>query len=285
MTPKTRHRQHPPRASGRIRSRQGWWLAGVVLMGTALCLTTGCLSPRYKHASKKTPPAVMLNVNFPPGPLETSLNTLVIPGGPGSWKKEAFWDEYVVTFHNSHDQPFQVKSVELMDFTGSPRQPGDDPWKLERESKSLAKRYQDAGMTVVRVAGPRVLVTAAESSGAASAAIGGAGAATAATVTAAALPVYGATVLGVNLHNKKSIKAEFNRRRLQLPLVLAAGETRTGSLFFPLVPNPQSLIVSWSGESGDSRAGDSVLPLDFLQGLHVKGPQAKDTSSPAAGHK
>jgi hypothetical protein len=218
----------------------------------------------------------MLNVKFPAAPLETDLNTLIIPGGPGSWKKEAFWDEYVVTFHNSGDQPFQVASVKLVDFTGSPRQPGDDPWKLERESKSLAKRYQDAGMTVVRVAAPRVLVTAAESSGAAGAAIGGAGAATAATATAVALPLYGATVLGMNLHNKKSIMAEFNRRRLRLPLVLAAGETRTGSLSFPMVPNPQSLIVSWSSES---EGGDSVLPLDFLQGLHVKGAQAKDTTS------
>jgi hypothetical protein len=63
--------------------------------------------------------------------------------------------------HNSGDQPFQVASIKLVDFTGSPRQPGDDPWKLERESKSLAKRYRDAGMTVVRVAAPRVLVTAA----------------------------------------------------------------------------------------------------------------------------
>ena len=272
MTPKTRNSQHAPEARAPIRSRQGSWLAGVVLMGTALCLLTGCLSPRYKRASNKNPPAVMLKVNFPPAPLEANLNTLIIPGGPGSWKKEAFWDEYVVTFHNSGDQPFHVASVELVDFTGSPRPPGDDPWKLERESKSLAKRYKDAGMTVVRVAAPRVLVTAAESSGAASAAIGGAGAATAATATAVALPLYGATVLGINLHNKKSIKAEFNRRQLRLPLVLAAGETRTGSLFFPMVPNPQSLIVSWSSESG---GGDSVLPLDFLQGLHVKGAQAK----------
>jgi hypothetical protein len=241
-------------------------------MGTALCLLTGCLSPKYKRASSKSPAAVMLNVNFPPAPLEAHLNTLIIPGGPGSWKKEAFWDEYVVTFHNSGDQPAQVASVALVDFTGSNRSPGDDPWKLERESKSLAKRYKDAGMTVVRVAAPRALATAAESSGAASAAIGGAGAATAATATAVALPLYGATVLGVNLHNKKSIRVEFNRRRLHLPLVLAAGETTTGSLFFPMVPNPQSLIVSWSSES---HGGDSVLPLDFLQGLHVKGAQAK----------
>jgi hypothetical protein len=243
-----------------------------------------CLSPRYKRATKKTPPAVILNVKFPPAPLETNLYTLIVPGGPGSWKKEAFWDEYVVTFHNSGDRPLQVTSIKLVDFTGSPRPPGDDPWKLERESKSLAKRYRDAGMTVVRVAAPRILVTAAESSGtagAAGAAIGGTGAATAATATAVALPLYGATVLGMNLHNKKSILAEFNRRRLRLPSVLAAGETRTGSLFFPMVPNPQSLIVSWS--SG-SEGGDSVLPLDFLQGLHVKGAQAKDTTpSPTTG--
>lgn len=141
-------------------------------------------------------------------------------------------------------------------------------------------------MTVVRVAGPRVLVTAAESSGAASATVGAAGAATAATAATVALPVYGATVLGINLHNKKAVTTEFERRRLRLPLVLAPGETRSGRLFFPMVPNPQSLIVTWSSESdrdsppGDSgrnaRSSESVLPLDFLQGLHVKGAQATD---------
>ncbi len=266
-----------PRARGLIRSRPRGRLAGVVLAAAALGLMTGCLSPRYKHASKRTPPAVMLNENFPPGSLQASLNTVIVSGGPGSWKKEAFWDEYVVTFHNSSDQPMQIASVELVDFTGSPIQPGEDPWKLERESKSLAKRYRDAGMTVVRVAAPRALVTAAESSGAASAAIGGAGAATAATASVVALPVYGATVLGINIHNKKSITEEFDRRRVRLPLVLAPGETRTGSVFFPMVPNPQSLAVSWSNESDgrDPHPSESVLPLDFLQGLHTKGAKEK----------
>jgi hypothetical protein len=218
----------------------------------------------------------MLNVNFPPGPLEATLNTLIVSGGPGSWKKEAFWDEYVATFRNSGDQPLQVGSVVLVDATGVPRYTGDDPWKLERESKTLERRYRDAGMTVVRIAAPRVLLTAAEPSAVASAGIGAAGAATAATATAVALPVYGATVLGINMHNKKAIKTEFDRRRLSLPLVLAPGETRTGSLFFPLVPNPRSLIVSWSSEPEDSvsRASE-VLPLDFLRGLHVRGAPAK----------
>ena len=105
------------------RSRQGSRLAGFVLMGAVFCLMTGCLSPRYKHTSSKTPPAVMLNVRFPPSPLETNLNTLIIPGGPGSWKKEAFWDEYVVTFHNSGDHPFQIAAVELVALPVLPDRP------------------------------------------------------------------------------------------------------------------------------------------------------------------
>ena len=257
-------------------------LAGTLLMSALFALTAGCLSPRYQHASKKnTPQAVSLNRDFPPAQLQSRLNTLIVSGGPGSWKKEAFWDEYVVTLHNSGAQPLQVTSAELMDFNGVPRQPGNDPWKLERESKSLARRYRDAGVTVVRIAAPRLLVTTAEPSVAAAAGIGGAGAA-ATTATAVALPIYGATVLGINLHNKKSIAAEFSRRRLPLPVVIAPGEARTGSLFFPMVPNPRSLIVHSSSETdggqdhGAVRVDDSVLPLDFLQGLHVKGASGKE---------
>ncbi|MBV8743131.1 MAG: hypothetical protein JOZ12_15180 [Sinobacteraceae bacterium] len=244
-----------------------------------MCLTTACLSPRYRHASKKTPPAVTLDKKFPPASLDATLNTVIISGGPGSWKKEAYWDEYVLTLHNTGEQPLQVGSVKLLDFAGTAQTPGDDPWKLERESKSLAKRYQDGGMTVVRAAAPRVLATAAQPSIAAGAAAAGAGAATVATATAVAVPVYGATVLGINIHNKKSITQEFKRRRLALPLTLAAGETQSGSVFFPMVPNPRSLVVSFSSsgaDGGESRPSESVLPLDFLQGLHVKETSGKD---------
>ena len=255
---------------GSIRSVWPRWLRAslaVALAGAAACLLTGCVSPRYKLASKNTLPARALNVNFPPAPLEAILNTLVIFGGRGSWKREAFWDEYVVTFHNHGDQPLQVDSVTLVDFAGAPRSAGEDPWALERESKTLEKRYRDAGMAFARIAGPRVLVAAAEPGAIASAGIGSAGAAAAATATAVALPVYGLAIWGINSHNKATIKAEFTRRRLPLPLSLAPGETRTGSLFFPMVPSPHSLAVSWSNESGK---GDSVvLPLDFLRALHL----------------
>jgi hypothetical protein len=248
----------------------------VALAGAAICLLTGCVSSKYKFASKNTPPVRALNVNFPPAPFQANLYTVITFGGPGSWKREAFWDEYVVSIHNQGDQPLQIASVTLVDFAGTPRLAGDDPWALERESKSLERRYRDAGMTFVRIAAPRVLVAAAEPGAIASAGIGSAGAAAAATATAVALPVYGLAIWGINSHNKAAIKAEFTRRRLTLPLSLAPGETRTGSLFFPMVPNPRSLGVNWSNESGK---GDSVLALDFLHGLHVKAAAA-DTATP-----
>jgi hypothetical protein len=260
------------RLCGRFRPRPPRLRAafGIAVACAALCVLTGCVSSKYKLAGKDTPPAHALNVHFPPAPLEANLATLIIDGGPGSWKLAAFWDEYVVALHNTGDQPLLVASVTLVDFAGTSRSAGDDPWALERESKTLERKYRDAGVAFARIAAPRVLLTSAEPVVIASAGIGTAGAAAAATATAVALPVYGLAIWGINRHLKAIIKAEFNRRRLPLPLTLAPGETRTGSLFFPMVPNPRSLDLNWSNESS---SGDSVLPLDFLHGLHVPAPK------------
>jgi hypothetical protein len=84
-----------------------------------------------------------------------------------------------------------------------------------------------------------VIVSAAEPGVAASAGIGASGAAAAATATAVALPVYGATVFGINMHNKAAIKKD-----------------------------PRSLTLRWTGRLGE---GDTSLELHFLEGLHVEG--------------
>jgi len=239
--------------------------AALVLAAMSICLLAACVSPKYKRAEKNAEP-VPLNVKFPSSALEASLYTEISDGGPGSWKREAFWDEYVVTMHNQGDQALNVASVTLADYEGVPRPAGSDPWALEKESKTLERRYRDAGVAFARIAAPRVIATTAEPGIVASAGIGSTGAAAAATATAVAIPVYGLTVLEINMHNKKAIKKEFDRRRLPLPLTLGPGETRTGSLFFPMIPNPQALTLRWRGTAGD---GETVLDLHFLEGLHV----------------
>jgi len=242
-------------------------------------LLTGCVSTRYLKAKKDTPPPQLLNVAFAPGGLEAALNAIITYNGPGSWKRDAFWDEYVVTLHNPGKQILTVTGVELTDPSGAVRVAGDNPWKLERESKTLEEKYRAAGMAFVRYTVPGVLIVGGAGALAAStsggmfvgyAALGGAGLA-----VVGVLPAYYGVILVINHHNKVAMEKEFGRRRLSLPLVLAPGEMRTGSFFFPMVPSPRALTMHWTAEPG---VGDAVLALGFLHDLHIEDP----ASSPAS---
>jgi hypothetical protein len=239
-----------------------------LLVAVGLSLVVACVSPKYQRAAKGTPPIQPLNVKFPSSAVNGSLYSEISDGGPGSWKREALWDEYVVIVRNHGNQELSITSAALVDYAGAVKAAGSDPWALERESKTLERRYREAGIEFSRMVAPRVIVSAAEPTLVASAGASTAGAATVAAFTAVALPVYGVTIFGINMHNKAAIRKEFNRRRIQVPMTLGPGETRVGSFFFPMVPNPQSLTVHWTGSDGP---GEITLELQFLQGLHVSG--------------
>jgi hypothetical protein len=221
----------------------------------------------------------LLNVTFAPAPLAATLNTVITYDGPGSWKREAFWDEYVVTLHNPGSQPLTVPVVELADYAGTGRSAGSNPWALEKESKTLEQKFKNAGVAFVRYTAPGVLILGAGAAAITSAGIFTAAASTAAAATVIALPVYYIGVLTINHHNKVAMEKEFNRRRLVLPLTLAPAETRTGSFFFPMIPSPRSLGLRWA--SGPE-TGEAVLPLEFLRGLHTSpAPAASLPTTPA----
>ena len=243
---------------------------------SAVFLFTGCVSSKYREAKKDTPPPQLLNVAFAPAPLQAMLNTVITYNGPGSWKRNAFWDEYVITLHNPSRGPITVSAAQMTDFSSTPRAPGSEPWTLEKESKTLEQKYKEAGIAFVRYTAPGLIIAGA-GVGFGSAALMSAGAANAAAVCLVALPVYYISVLTINHHNKVAMEKEFNRRRLILPLTLAPGETRTGSFFFPMIPSPRSLNLDWSDETG---GGGAVLTLDFLRGLHVKTTTATPPDSP-----
>jgi hypothetical protein len=253
-----------------LNQRSAFITAAVVL--SMMCFQPGCVATKYKLAKKNTPPIQLLNVHFPTSPpLQTTLASLIIYKGAGSWKREALWDEYVITIENQGDQPLTIDSATLVDSEGVPFAAGSDPWVLEKQSKKLEKQYRDHGEAFFRAAGPGVLI-AGVGAATVSAAAGGSAVfiapavAGAAVVTVVALPVYYLSVLGINHHNKKAVMTEFRRRRLPLPSLLAPGETRTGSLFYPMIRSPGSLSLRWSSESSGAAA---VLPLDVFHSLHV----------------
>lgn len=241
----------------------------------AMLLLSGCVSNRYRMIKQrdKVPPAP-INAPFAPSPVTATLNTLITYQGAGSWKRESLWDEYVITISNPGTEALAITSATLVDHTGAGHEPGSDPWALEKQSKTLEQRYKDAGMAFVRYTAPGVLIVGAGAVAISSAGVGigglSAGAATAASVTVIALPIYYLAVVGINSDNKAEARAEFNRRRLQLPLAFGPGSSLSGSLFFPMVASPRALKLGWrrGGESGEA-----VLTLDFLKGLHLKPPE------------
>lgn len=250
-------------------------LFAVGVVAAAVCSLTGCVSPRYGLAKEGTPPAVALDASFPETPRQATLDAVITYGGPGSWKREALWDEYVVILQNHGERPLTIDSATLTDFAGTNYAAGNDPWALEKQSKIMEKQYRARGVAFMRNAAPGVLIVGAGAGAIASAGIFSAGATTAATATVVALPAYYIIVSVINHNNKKVIMAEFTRRRLALPLTLAPGETRTGSVFYPMVRDPRSLELHRSSESDSGRA---ALPLDFLKGLHVPAAPA-DTAT------
>lgn len=258
----TRQTRNPPGSAAR--------LAGAILALAMVGLLCGCVtSARYRLAPRHTPAAQRLDLKAPTAPLEIDLGTVITFKGPGSWKSEARWDEYVVAVVNRGAQPLVVESAELIDVQQVARFPGEDPWKLEALSRTNWERYHKAGLAVA-TGGGVVLYGAAVADVAAGPWLAG-GAAGSAMMALAVIPVVAiadvSVVAVMNHQNRLAVEKEFQRRRLLLPQELAPGQTAQGSLFFPMTPGPQRLMVH--GRIGGEPVV-ATLELPTLAGLHLK---------------
>lgn len=228
----------------------------------------GCVLPDYKTRKGEIPPPQPINLTGTERPLETLLHTVIVHRGPGAWKEETWWDEYVVSLTNHGDTPLNIESIRLVDFEDQASEPGDDPWKLERISQKWwqTNSARNAGYSLALGVGAYGAAEVAFWGGAA--ATGSlAGAATAGTVVLAAVPV---TIIGtvmINNNQKHKIEAEFHRRRLVLPASVAPGSTATGSLFFRISPGPQRLVFAYRLEG---QPHEFALELKVLAALHFK---------------
>jgi len=252
------------------------YLPFAIALFTVTGLLTGCVSNQYKQARKSTPPPELINAGFAPAPVDAALNSLITYNGPGSWKRDAFWDEYVVSLHNPGNEPLTITAATLVDHAGTALPAGGKPWELERKSKTREQKYKETGMAFVRHTGATVGILGAGAVGVATAGVFSASAPLIAGATVAVLPLYALAVLSINKDNRQIMELHFNQRCLRLPLTLEPGETRAGSFFFPVAASPRSLGLCWSAGPA---TGNCDLPLDFLNGLHLKAPTPPATAS------
>ena len=65
----------------------------MMLLGVSLLLTGCVTSKKYRMAKEGTPPAAPLGWRVTQPSAELTLESMIVFKGPGSWKREARWDE------------------------------------------------------------------------------------------------------------------------------------------------------------------------------------------------
>jgi len=239
----------------------------------------GCVSARYKSAGAGTPPPLVLNLTSGEAQQVVTVHSVIAFHGPGSWKRDAYWDEYVVSIANHDTTPLVVESAELTDFRGDVTSPGDNPWLLEKQSLSRRDELNRTAKTVLVQLGTGYLAVGV--SGATALIAGMGGGAVGFYAGLALFPAYVAGTVYRNVSSRHDIEAEFGRRRVALPVIVTPDATAQGSLFFRISPGPQRLVLHCrSGEV----SRDLVVDLAPLAGLHlgsaVKTPAAFSSPSP-----
>lgn len=219
----------------------GFIIATTLILSFLILFGAGCTSSTKYLLSKSgpTPPIPFEIEATATQETEATLHTVILCRGPGSWKEKALWDEYVLTVNNLSELPVTILEARLIDLQETPQNPGIDPWELEKQSAENWKHYAEAGLHL---------------------AAGTLGAAGAASLFAFEYALLGSSTGGVllaivpvvvvvtawdskttNAQNKQSVEAEFDRRRLKLPITISGKATASGCLFFPQCPGPITL--------------------------------------------
>ena len=246
-----------------------------------LPLLAACVAKDFQTAPKNTPPAVIINLQAQQPPLVTVLHAVIYFEGPGSWKREAYWDEYVLSIVNQSATPIGVDGASLVSSVIATQFPGMDPWALEKQSHKILKD-QSVTRQVVAGAGVAVGSIAAQAGltalAAAAIASGSAAVVAGVVVAAVALPVFlvGSGVRAFTAPH--AIQKQFNLRRLALPLELKPGEMRQGSLFFPITPGPQRLEISFTNGAVTQIVAVDLAPLSTL---HLQSAPSATAPAPA----
>ena len=203
--------------------------------------------------------------------LSATLDWVIFRDGPGTWAKNADWDEYSMSVWNTANEPVQITSVDIVDSLGTRTQPRADRKQLVNGAKETKRRYKDEGIKVKAGLSGKVLVgtgvvAAAGTSGLGAAAMAGGGAAAGAAAVVVLVPALavGGVVRGLN---NSEVNQEIESRQTRLPVFLENDEKKDLVLFFPLSPSPRRVEIAYL-----VREEKRVLHIDTesaLEGLHL----------------
>jgi hypothetical protein len=204
--------------------------------------------------------------------VSASLDWVIVRDGPGTWAKNADWDEYLVTVRNGSAAAVTITAITVTDSSEHRHSSIANRKQLVKASRQTAKRYKGQGIEVKAGLGGGALVVAGGISagvgaGAVVAAVYCSGAAVGATAGALVLApvlVVGGVVRGVN--NSK-VNGSIEARQTPLPVQVEPGSAQVVDVFFPIAPSPIEVRIDYEDASGEH----SIVmdTSDALEGLHL----------------
>ena len=252
-----------------MNSRTGRWLINAWI-ACCMVLLTGCGGAKVLKEPVPINATQALASNSDET-LSAKLDWVIFRDGPGTWAKNADWDEYLVSVENVGSDPLQITSVSLIDSLGTRIEQRLTRKELVKSAKETKRRYQDQGLEVRAGVSGKVLVgtgvvAAAGSSGLGAAAMAGGGAAAGAAAVVVLVPALtvGGVVRGIN-NNK--VNDEIESRQTLLPVGLERGERKKLVLFYPLSPSPRRIEIGYL--LGGSEYRLEVETEVALDGLHL----------------
>ncbi|MDH4107153.1 MAG: hypothetical protein OEW35_02450 [Gammaproteobacteria bacterium] len=244
----------------------------VLIPAMILCLAlAGCGGSKVlKEPVQFTPSAALAAAAD--GRLEASVDWVIFRDGPGTWAKNADWDEYLLSVRNRSDSTLTITAVRVIDSLETPVAADDDRKRLIKASRQTTKRYKGQGVEVRAGMSGRALAVAGT---AATVAAVGAGSAIVYGGAGLAAGVAGGLLIGPALAvggivkgaNNSKVAKEIQARHTDLPLTIDVGKARGMDLFFALGPSPRRVEIDYSDVDGEH-----VLVVDTeaaLAGLHL----------------
>lgn len=214
--------------------------------------------------------------------LAVAFDWVIVRDGPGTWSKNADWDEYLFRIHNLAANEVTIESVVIYDSLETLIQSNSNRKQLIKGSKIATKRYKAEDLKVKAGLGGAGLAAAGGAAyvagmGLGAAALGATGSAASVglvavgAIVAAPVLVAGGFLRGAN--NGK-VAAEIENRHTKLPLTLATEGGAALDIFFPVSPSPVRIEIKYS-ESGDTHLL-TINTAEALDGLHLRAPDQEE---------
>ena len=80
--------------------------------------------------------------------ISASLDWVIVRDGPGTWAKNADWDEYLISVVNDTDDDITIVDAVVVDSLGTELRTDSSRKQLVMASKKSLKRYRDSNLKV-----------------------------------------------------------------------------------------------------------------------------------------